>query len=948
MERVIVLNDTLTGSLFAIVTEKARALNFVSAGPEGNEWSRWAERQTSNRGRLEDVIALLDYGITVDGPKRMTRGVRAQLSEYAPKVEAEEAEEIVAGELVGKAVSSGDVLVAFSPEAWRSHLNFKALMASSEQTFSAVAYEVKRLRAMRIPSIGGSGGGWRCPPGTPNGGNFTDRFGANCGTGTTRRLMNRLDTGQSADRYTRRRVERAASQLSDKPPSGGRRARGTMSRLSYGTTSSRSSGRRYDTVAGATATRPRTGRPTVDAGTTPSGSRRKPKPSKESAPAGTRVSLKSVVPDLFRVAAPRDVANLEKARSAKDMEVEEIRSEAARHEKIVNALRAVIDLLSEDEKAEGNSLLQHHNAMASRWRDFAQAEAGRTGSRETPDVLERRSGREIADRQSKRDHMRFIEDAESDYTAKEFESLADDAQSSSKRASERAKNKNLSPAERVAEDLLVSHYVDLAERYRKLAKTANNPDSRSAAIRANLVKEILEMRLDSDARTSYLTRGHFTGIAENYRRESSARSELLDDEELSDLEREFNSLVAGFYDEVAGQAEKLSSDRRPDRERPTTVAIRETIDAFEVEGDKTLLEKVSSTFQKAKALFDKAQKRSSERRTKRVGDLLRTRYGSGQPPPWQKGLMSINDIWFIVANLDKGDQDEDNFDTVEDSRITAWAKQIWEHEELDTGKFKFRTEVDNVDIYANDGEIYISGSIKAYDPDRDEWVLVGMFMRRLSETDEETVYSEELKMGSGLLYIVRDAEGNPLRDVDGNYVRRGGANEPGDEGFDVEFGDKVRGGGFASLFNGHAFTLLRASGFKSANVHAVDDGAFVWGKIGYRSESVGMIKNLVDKMEEQLDAFRKSARSGSSAGSSIIDNEEQAKIIEYLIELAKASNYSYDAPQWPEFILALSDFDGANGGSGKNKKLAQWFQDFAPFDRGTLPFTDELVPLDPR
>jgi hypothetical protein len=210
-------------------------------------------------------------------------------------------------------------------------------------------------------------------------------------------------------------------------------------------------------------------------------------------------------------------------------------------------------------------------------------------------------------------------------------------------------------------------------------------------------------------------------------------------------------------------------------------------------------------------------------------------------------------------------------------------------------------------------------------------------MRRISEAHPGTVFSEELKLGSGTLYILRDSEGQPLRDEDGNYLRRD-ANLTPKEKKDIQFGDKVRGDGFASLFNGHAFTLLGGSGFTQAEVNAVDDGAYVWGRVGYRSENPESIEYLVNSMRKELASFR-------AGMSSILADKDQAELIEYLIELSSASNFSYDSPQWPEFITALTEsaVDGA-----RSREIREWFQNYAPFDRGTLPFTPDLVALDPR
>jgi hypothetical protein len=330
------------------------------------------------------------------------------------------------------------------------------------------------------------------------------------------------------------------------------------------------------------------------------------------------------------------------------------------------------------------------------------------------------------------------------------------------------------------------------------------------------------------------------------------------------------------------------------------------------------LEVVQTEFKRVAKEFEEIQKGSSRRRRRRLGDYFKSRYGEKNPPPWQEGLLTEDDIWLHVADL--GTRIEDEFEPVSSPLLTKWAKSIWQHDEFEVGGKKFRTKVsqDGVMAYPPDREVYINGTIEAFDDSDGSWREVGYFMRRISEDNPGVVYSDELKIGTSTVRDTSRLSPDELRNL--------------------QFGDSVKGSGFASILNGHAFSLLRSSGFTEAEVSAVDDGAYVWGKIGYRSKSKEEIKKLVEKFRNELKAFR-------SDRDSIIEDENQAEIVEYLLELARSVDYDPDGPQWPEFIEAVligaKDRDRAS-------RVKAWFQSNIPFDKGVLPFTDDLVPLDPR
>jgi hypothetical protein len=85
--------------------------------------------------------------------------------------------------VVHQPLTSGD------PHLRQLEVEFKTLAFQNDARLSAASYEIKRLRAFFDSNLGPSGG-WRCPLGSANGGEITDRFGRNCGGASSRRLLN--------------------------------------------------------------------------------------------------------------------------------------------------------------------------------------------------------------------------------------------------------------------------------------------------------------------------------------------------------------------------------------------------------------------------------------------------------------------------------------------------------------------------------------------------------------------------------------------------------------------------------------------------------------------------------------------------------------------------------------------------------------------------------------
>jgi len=284
------------------------------------------------------------------------------------------------------------------------------------------------------------------------------------------------------------------------------------------------------------------------------------------------------------------------------------------------------------------------------------------------------------------------------------------------------------------------------------------------------------------------------------------------------------------------------------------------------------------------------------KRNKIIGKYMKGRYGSGDAP-WDDRTKNY-DIKTLSGLLDDVNGNDPVKRAEATTKVQEWVKQIYELPEFE-GKdgTKFRTVVNGT---PGRDSISLSGSIQAYDEGRQTWVTIGDISRTL-------------------------------------YVRRRVGN-----GFDPDFepyvsngllkirSKKYKNSGFASVYNPHAFTWLKASGFKKASVGTMWDGKFVWGKMGYR-ESPYKSRALANLLEKEIKKIRE-------GGTSRIVNKGDADIIAALIDEARRRNFDIRAPQHAEYLMAMSNRD--------QPKIKGWFTANAPFDSGTFYFDE--IPDDPR
>ena len=144
--------------------------------------------------------------------------------------------------------------------------------------------------------------------------------------------------------------------------------------------------------------------------------------------------------------------------------------------------------------------------------------------------------------------------------------------------------------------------------------------------------------------------------------------------------------------------------------------------------------------------------------------------------------------------------------------------------------------------------------------------------------------------------------------------------------------------GIQTIYNQHAFMYAKAAGFESVGVSAVSDGPYVWGRIGFESGSP-IPSGAVGRMGAQLNAFRRGE-------ASIIKNEEDANIIQYLMEKHTDNPASV---RHMDFIYALSNPHRVQAEKrARDTELKNWFVSNMPFDRGIFNLDKNLIKADPR
>lgn len=293
-------------------------------------------------------------------------------------------------------------------------------------------------------------------------------------------------------------------------------------------------------------------------------------------------------------------------------------------------------------------------------------------------------------------------------------------------------------------------------------------------------------------------------------------------------------------------------------------------------------------------LARKAEKRVEDAIAKRQQVLARhldRQYGPGNAP-WKQMTKSRRQQLRQKAMDRNATPAERAAATTE---LENWAKAMYSHAEIQGSNGKTYRTVAQASLSGD--QIYVRTSIQVKKPDG-TWSEVGDSGR--------TIYLNENRVYNNSLFI--RAQGH-------------------------------KNNGIQTIYNQHAFMYAKAAGFTKFNVTAADDGPYVWGRVGFETDRP-IPGDSVTRMMAQVNAFRR----GDS--SSIVKNEEDAQIIEYLVQKHRDNPSSV---RHMDFIYALT-----NAGATETKRRARdtelrnWFVRNMPMGGGTFYLDKNLIKADPR
>lgn len=234
MKQVLLLENMITRNLFGVVVDNGTHAKAIDGS--GNDG--WADWVNTSSVKSSDVLERLDPEIRVR-ELPLSRGTALYLKMKMSPEQTETLERLILEAQSHKDVSPDDnrIKIAYLADVPLQQIRtdiktlsvtYKALSFQTQQRDSALmsygnyVIEEKGIKPDWDPNLG-PGGGWRCPAGTINGGQVTDKFGRGCGRGIIRRIGRMLGeigdtniisgTGEAlesvGERMDRRRAGRA-------------------------------------------------------------------------------------------------------------------------------------------------------------------------------------------------------------------------------------------------------------------------------------------------------------------------------------------------------------------------------------------------------------------------------------------------------------------------------------------------------------------------------------------------------------------------------------------------------------------------------------------------------------------------------------------------------------------------------------------------------------------
>lgn len=338
-------------------------------------------------------------------------------------------------------------------------------------------------------------------------------------------------------------------------------------------------------------------------------------------------------------------------------------------------------------------------------------------------------------------------------------------------------------------------------------------------------------------------------------------------------------------------------------------------------------------------------------RRERLARLVEATYGDASIVPWEKRRQLVGEPPINPDNIQEKAQNWTRLSAEERADIKSFLETMYTVKYENDGVLY---ETASVSIQPENGSFAVSGVIRATGPNGISRE-VGRFTRYIgydgNRRNSRSLYSSYLgitnmDMATGR----RVGYSNDRRLV----YQDTGTLVPEDALL-------TRNNGFATAFNNHAWGFARDAGFTQVNVNAgLDDGPYVWGRVGYRTASDTANQRLWTEAKSQVTAFRQGRNS-------IIKNEKQAQLVEYLAEQARSQNYAWaSAPDRMELIYALEHSPGNTSPKNREREVRNWVQAHLSMGAGTIslanwdistgrdskvnPLTGNPIsaPLDPR
>ena len=788
-----------------------------------------------------------------------------------------------------------------------------------------MAYEIKRTRAAWDPTLAVPGtdrqGGWRCPPGTRYGGQITDRFGRNCGWGASRRLANSIsDIGERlenvGDRRSGRRaaraeraaarvrkpglVERAAGNIARaletdgtpavEAPRAPRRNRGAVSRAPRLLPEERRRMQREIDQPGAARTGDVVNEPAP----------RRPRPAAPVArrrPAAQQVARQRPVP----AAVPENVVP-EAPAPVKKAAVKKVVAKKAPAKKVVKKKAVAKKAVARRVTTPANENAPEPRMSTSRPATPARPRVDSDNAANSERLRQERWEREQDNEERPATPRAATPPRVETPAAPPVDGLRDifvgrDLGYNRDYIAQRELIERLNNFDNLSEERVNSQLADIRQaliwnREYLANVSALDPDTRiqmaNRVARAGDLKRQIEgvvnaweERLASaDRRLIELNELRLPGMngVRAYRNQS-----VDGHTNISDARIELSRLVGNNPGVRFNVVENNNRLYVISQEQLNEVKLRGNNPSVrEFRGGLPLSNELPAIDSEVARQAEERVNRAIKTRQNILADYLNTRYGEGSAP-WKD--MTPARYQELTREARLGDADARR-------ELQEWAKQMYSHPEINgpNGK-KYRTLAGT--RWNGDG-LSVSVDIERQDPDG-SWTNIGSSARTIRTGNPPSIYNNNM--------FIRSA--------------------------------RDKNSGIQTIYNQHAFMYAKAAGFSHIDVTAVDDGRFVWGKIGFKQR---LDSNKIEKMNDEVSKFR-------AGQDSLIDSESDARIIEHLI-----GKYVRDpnSVRHIDFVTAISNSKVGAAKKTRNTAIKNWFTENMVFSGGSFSLEENKIVADPR